>query len=44
MVLIKKRIPYEAQTIATMNHYSIQDCYSRMEEILEGFLSSRGEP
>jgi hypothetical protein len=44
MVLIKKVIPYQAQTIATMNQYSIQDCYSRMEKILEGFLNSRGEP
>jgi CRISPR/Cas system CSM-associated protein Csm5 (group 7 of RAMP superfamily) len=40
----KKTIPYEAQTIATMNHYSIQDSYSRIEENLEGFLNSRGGP
>jgi hypothetical protein len=40
----KRMIPYETQTIATMNHYSIQDCYFRIEENLEGFLNSRGEP
>jgi hypothetical protein len=27
-----------------MNHYSIQDSYSRIEENLEGFLNSRGGP